>query len=88
MHLIFKIIRQKKIPLDIPLDEMRKYPVHYHELIQVDEKVYSYLFKPADNCDVDEYKEYLCRYFKQLFKAYSVEVGQLQKQIVVTSQKK
>ena len=81
MHLIFKIITQKNIEIDIPPGEMYKFPVFEHYLIEGRELVVIYKFNPAKNCDVEAYKLYLIKYLKKKYNAYSVTCGELQLQL-------
>jgi len=81
MHLIFKIITQKEIPFEIPLDKIREFPTYENYFYEGSELVVIYIFKPAYSCDVEKYKEYLCKYLKRKYNAYSVTAGELQNQL-------
>lgn len=79
--LIFKVIQQKIVDIDFNIDTIRKFPVHTHFMVEVQEKVIIYKFNPTKNCDIEKYKSFLCDYLKRKYKAYSVTVGQLEKQL-------
>lgn len=81
MNLIFKIITQKVISIDIPIDKMLEFPVHEHYMIEAHEKVVIYKFNPTENCDIGAYKDYLIKFLKGRYKAYSVVCGELQMQL-------
>lgn len=83
MHVLFRIITQKPIELDLPFDVMTKYPVHEHYLVEGTEKIYIYKFDPTrtTKAKINEYIDVLKEHFKKIHNAYSVEAGELQLQL-------
>ncbi|MDB0602342.1 hypothetical protein PL373_14565 [Tenacibaculum maritimum] len=80
-HILFNIIKQKKVPIEFTLNEQRKFPVHAHFLTEVEKSVIVYKYKPDKNLDEEKYIEFLKNYFKKKYNAYSIEVGTLQEQL-------
>lgn len=73
---IFKIVNSKKLLIDIPLDIMRKYPVHNHNLFMEQTFKLNYSYDPAKQTDEQEYITYLTEKFKRDYNATSVNVIQ------------
>jgi len=79
--LIFKVIQQQPVDIDFNIDTIRKFPIHSHFMVEVQEKIIIYKFDPTKTCDLEQYKTFLCNYLKEKYKAYSVTVGELEKQL-------
>jgi hypothetical protein len=81
MKLLFRIIQVKSEPIELSLEQMRKFPVHEHFLSKGSELLLLYTFKPTSNLNIDEYKVFLCEFFKRKYNAYSVTVGEPEKEL-------
>lgn len=79
--ILFEIIKQKKVKLDIPLDIIRKYPLHYSQLYEAQKTTLLYEYDPCGTINEEKYIEYLKNKFKKEYNAYSVTVGFLEKQL-------
>lgn len=82
-HILFKIIKQKPIKINLSQKEMVAFPVHEHYMVEVEEKLIIYKFNPTrfTMSNIDGLTEMLKKHFKLKYNAYSVEVGVLQNQI-------
>lgn len=63
----FKISIQKELPMDIPLETTRKFPVIKNYLVEVKEKHIHYKFTPSKNFKEDGYLKFLMKYLKKLY---------------------
>ncbi|WP_111708936.1 hypothetical protein [Lutibacter citreus] len=61
----FKITRFTEIPIEIPLENQRKFPIHSHYLKRIDisYKIYEYL--PTKHLNEKNYKEYMVKYLSE-----------------------
>ena len=80
-HVLFKIVQQEPLEIDLSIEQQRKYPVHSHFLTQAAETVLIYKYKPDKKLDEKEYIEFLKSYLKKKYNAYSVTAGVLQEQL-------
>jgi hypothetical protein len=80
-HVLFKIVQQKPLEIDLSLEQQRKYPVHSHFLTQAVETVLIYKYKPDKKLDEKKYIDFLKSYLKKKYNAYSVIEGSLQEQL-------
>jgi hypothetical protein len=71
--LSFKIVTTKREPLDIGIDNIRKFPMHESHLLRADYFMLHHEFKPAIKTDVVAYADFLAKHFKKEYNAYSVE---------------
>ncbi len=79
--IIFNIITQKTIPIELTIEEQRKFPIHEHYLTESQNRVVVYKYKSEKNLDEEDYIEFLKKKLKKKYKAYSITVGVLQEQI-------
>lgn len=81
--LIFKIVTQKTVDINISEQAMLTYPVHEHYLIEAKEIVVIYKYNPTKKTanNIEDYIKYLTGFLKRKYKAYSVVYGGLQEQL-------
>jgi len=79
--IIFNIISQKLIPIDLLLEDQRKFPIHEHYLVEVQNRVVIYKYKAEKTLDEKKYIAFLKKELKKKYKAYSITVGTLQEQL-------
>lgn len=83
-HLVFRIIQQKPVELDLSLKFMQTFPVHEHYFIEGKETMFIYKYNPTRKMEetIEQFKEAMCRQLKSKYNAYSVTcIGELQNQI-------
>jgi len=81
IKLVFKIVRLRPEKFELSLENMQRFPVHEDYLNAGDELILVYEFKPTRKLNIKEYTEFLRKKFKRKYNAYSVTVGQIEKQI-------
>ncbi len=74
-HIAFVIIKQKAIPFDFSLEELKRFPVHEHYLTELQEITVLYKYKPASTLDEEAYIKELTKKLKRKYNAYSVVVA-------------
>lgn len=74
-HIMFDITVQKKVPINIPLEVQRKYPVHSDHMMEFEKKVVVYRYIPDPKCNEQEYIGYLMRFLKKKYNAFSITYG-------------
>lgn len=81
--ILFKIITLNPIPIEIPIEIMRKYPTNEHYLKLGKEVIVTYSFdtRQLTQQQQDKYVKWMENHLKRKYKAYSIEVGEMQKQI-------
>lgn len=79
--ILFEIVKQKVIAIELPIEAIRKFPVHSHNLYEAEKIILIYEYDPATKLDQQKYIEFLKAYLKQKYNAYSITVGELQKQL-------
>jgi len=66
-QLKFKITIQKKLPIDLDINSIRKFPVHNHKLFETKTKVVIYEYEPMKNLNETEYLIFLFKTLKNKF---------------------
>ncbi len=74
-HIVFVVIKQKAIPFDFSLEELKRFPVHEHYLTELQEITVVYKYKPTLNLNEEEYVLQLTNKLKRKYNAYSVVVA-------------
>ena len=71
-HVVFKIIKQKSIPIEF---EKNEFPVHEHYLTESQETFVTYKFRPDKSLDEERYIKHIQKHLKREYNAFKIEVG-------------
>ncbi len=69
----FTIQYEVEIPLDLPIEMIRKYPTNSTFLYEQKEVIITLKFRPTQNLNEEKYIEYLKQKFKKEYNATSIQ---------------
>jgi len=64
-NLIFEITKHNRASIDIPLNFSRKFPIHSHNLIEIEKFKIVYEYDPSSSLNEGKYANYLIKYLTE-----------------------